>query len=82
MTKAITGLPFIRFQKLNNPVLKTWHPLALGVAVATLHSCSGNELKKFIVVLTEFLSFIQCSRIQCSSSTPYFLTMILKQAVT
>ena len=31
-----------------SPILKRWHPLAAGVAVATLHSCFGNELKQFI----------------------------------
>ncbi|XP_020579935.1 uncharacterized protein LOC110024356 [Phalaenopsis equestris] len=31
-----------------SPILKRWHPLAAGVAVATLHSCYGNELKQFI----------------------------------
>lgn len=31
-----------------SPILKRWHPLAAGVAVATLHSCYGNELKKFV----------------------------------
>ncbi|XP_010924650.1 protein unc-13 homolog [Elaeis guineensis] len=33
---------------LFSPILKKWHPLAAGVAVATLHSCYGNELKQFI----------------------------------
>ncbi|EOY30686.1 Uncharacterized protein TCM_037808 isoform 3 [Theobroma cacao] len=31
-----------------SPILKRWHPLAAGVAVATLHSCYGNELKQFV----------------------------------
>ncbi|XP_031385984.1 protein unc-13 homolog [Punica granatum] len=31
-----------------SPILKRWHPLAAGVAVATLHSCFGNELKRFV----------------------------------
>lgn len=31
-----------------SPILKKWHPLAAGVAVATLHACYGNELKQFI----------------------------------
>ncbi|KAJ8643234.1 hypothetical protein MRB53_004982 [Persea americana] len=30
-----------------SPILKRWHPLAAGVAVATLHACYGNELKQF-----------------------------------
>ncbi|GMI92731.1 hypothetical protein like AT2G25800 [Hibiscus trionum] len=31
-----------------SPLLKRWHSLAAGVAVATLHSCYGNELKMFV----------------------------------
>ncbi|KAL9246410.1 hypothetical protein vseg_019949 [Gypsophila vaccaria] len=38
---------------LYSPILKRWHPLASGVAVATLHSCFGNELKQFITRVTE-----------------------------
>nr|XP_019710704.1 protein unc-13 homolog [Elaeis guineensis] len=37
---------------LFSPILKKWHPLAAGVAVATLHSCYGNELKQFISGVT------------------------------
>ncbi|EER98780.1 uncharacterized protein LOC8055553 [Sorghum bicolor] len=40
-------------KNLYSPILKTWHPLASGVAVATLHSCYGNELKQFVAGLTE-----------------------------
>ncbi|ONK69758.1 uncharacterized protein A4U43_C05F26410 [Asparagus officinalis] len=40
-------------KELFSPILKKWHPLAGGVAVATLHSCYGNELKQFISGLTE-----------------------------
>ncbi|CAK7337466.1 unnamed protein product [Dovyalis caffra] len=36
-----------------SPILKRWHPLAAGVAVATLHSCYGNELKQFISSISE-----------------------------
>ncbi|KAI4316105.1 hypothetical protein L6164_024118 [Bauhinia variegata] len=36
-----------------SPILKRWHPLAAGVAVATLHACYGNELKQFISSITE-----------------------------
>lgn len=36
-----------------SPILKRWHPFAAGVAVATLHSCYGNELKQFISGITE-----------------------------
>nr|XP_019703292.1 protein unc-13 homolog isoform X2 [Elaeis guineensis] len=38
---------------LFSPILKKWHPLAAGIAVATLHSCYGNELKQFISGVTE-----------------------------
>ncbi|KAJ6823985.1 uncharacterized protein M6B38_130005 [Iris pallida] len=40
-------------KELFSPVFKKWHPLAAGVAVATLHSCYGNELKQFISSVTE-----------------------------
>ncbi|XP_062200089.1 protein unc-13 homolog [Phragmites australis] len=43
----------IKEKKLYSPILKRWHPLASGVAVATLHSCYGNELKQFVAGLTE-----------------------------
>lgn len=33
---------------LFTPILKKWHPLAAGVAVATLHACYANELRQFI----------------------------------
>lgn len=36
-----------------SPILKKWHPLAAGVAVATLHACYGNELKQYIKGVTE-----------------------------
>lgn len=35
------------------PVLKRWHPFATGVAMATLHSCYGNELKQFVTGISE-----------------------------
>ncbi|TVU06270.1 hypothetical protein EJB05_49473, partial [Eragrostis curvula] len=38
-------------KKMYSPVLKKWHPLAAGVAVATLHACFGSELKQYIVGL-------------------------------
>ncbi|KAK8654677.1 hypothetical protein V6N13_107284 [Hibiscus sabdariffa] len=31
-----------------SPILKRWHQLAAGVAVTTLHSCYGNELKQYV----------------------------------
>ncbi|KAK9058867.1 hypothetical protein SSX86_023711 [Deinandra increscens subsp. villosa] len=40
-------------KKLFSPILKRWHPLAAGVAVATLHVCYGNELRQFISGITE-----------------------------
>ncbi|GAV87548.1 DUF810 domain-containing protein [Cephalotus follicularis] len=36
-----------------SPILKRWHPLAAGVAVATLHYCYGNELKQFVSGISE-----------------------------
>ncbi|OIV97805.1 hypothetical protein TanjilG_12562 [Lupinus angustifolius] len=36
-----------------SPILKRWHPLAAGLAVATLHVGYGNELKQFISGITE-----------------------------
>nr|KYP39487.1 hypothetical protein KK1_039197 [Cajanus cajan] len=36
-----------------SPKLKRWHPLAAGVAVATLHVCYGNELKKYVKGINE-----------------------------
>ncbi|MFS7909105.1 putative protein unc-13, mammalian uncoordinated 13, domain 2 [Helianthus anomalus] len=40
-------------KKMFSPILKRWHPLAAGVAIATLHVCYGNELKQFISGITE-----------------------------
>lgn len=40
-------------KKVFSPILKRWHPLAAGVAVATLHACYGNELKQFISSIQE-----------------------------
>ncbi|KAI4337500.1 hypothetical protein L6164_015909 [Bauhinia variegata] len=40
-------------KRVFSPILKRWHPLAAGVAVATLHACYGNELKQFISGITE-----------------------------
>lgn len=36
-----------------SPIMKKWHPLPAGVAVATLHKCYGNELKKFVSGVSE-----------------------------
>ncbi|KAK8949233.1 hypothetical protein KSP39_PZI005546 [Platanthera zijinensis] len=43
-------------KEIFSPILKSWHPLAAGVAVATLHSCYGNELKQFITGVTDLTS--------------------------
>ncbi|TYH69404.1 hypothetical protein ES332_D05G052800v1 [Gossypium tomentosum] len=39
--------------KVFSPILKGWHPLAAGVAVATLHSCYANEIKQFMSGIME-----------------------------
>ncbi|KAH9315250.1 hypothetical protein KI387_023877, partial [Taxus chinensis] len=39
-----------------NPVLKKWHPFAAGVAAATLHSCYGRDLKRFLSGVTTLTS--------------------------
>lgn len=52
LAKEATELA-IKEKNLYSPILKKWHPFAAGVAAAALHSCFGNELKKFIVGLTE-----------------------------
>ncbi|KAL5976807.1 hypothetical protein ACLOJK_021141 [Asimina triloba] len=31
-----------------SPILRRWHPLAVGIAVSTLHRCYGSELRQFI----------------------------------
>lgn len=43
----------INEKEVFSPILKRWHPFAAGVAVATLHSCYGNELKQFISGIME-----------------------------
>ncbi|XP_059318543.1 protein unc-13 homolog [Lycium ferocissimum] len=40
-------------KEIYSGVLKRWHPLATGVAVAVLHGCYGNELKKFVLGISE-----------------------------
>ncbi|KAI3443733.1 hypothetical protein Pfo_000398 [Paulownia fortunei] len=40
-------------KEIYSPVLKRWHPLATGVAVATLHACYANELKQFVSGISE-----------------------------
>lgn len=40
-------------KNIYSPVFKRWHSLAAGVSAATLHSCYGDELKRFIVGISE-----------------------------
>lgn len=40
-------------KEIYSPVLKKWHPLATGVAVATLHACYATELKRFVSSISE-----------------------------
>ncbi|KAM0974702.1 hypothetical protein ACFX2C_017848 [Malus domestica] len=40
-------------KEIFGPVLKRWHPLATGIAMATLHSCYGNELKQFVAGISD-----------------------------
>lgn len=52
LAQDISELAFSE-KAIYSPVLKRWHPLAAGVAVATLHSCYGNELKQFVAGISE-----------------------------
>uniref|UniRef100_A0A0D9X7J4 MHD1 domain-containing protein n=1 Tax=Leersia perrieri TaxID=77586 RepID=A0A0D9X7J4_9ORYZ len=52
LAKAIGDLA-TKEKTVYSPVLKKWHPLATNVAVATLHSCYGNEIKQFIAGITD-----------------------------
>ncbi|CAL5210191.1 unnamed protein product [Lathyrus oleraceus] len=52
LARDITELAFEE-KDIFSPKLKRWHPLAAGVAVATLHVCYGNELKKYVKGITE-----------------------------
>ncbi|WOG92628.1 hypothetical protein DCAR_0311901 [Daucus carota subsp. sativus] len=40
-------------KEIYSPLLKRWHPLATGVAVATLHACYAKELKQFVSGISE-----------------------------
>ncbi|CAA0840418.1 Protein of unknown function (DUF810 [Striga hermonthica] len=40
-------------KEIYSPVLKIWHPLATAIAVATLHACFAEELKKFVSGVSE-----------------------------
>lgn len=52
LAQDITELAFNE-KAMFSPIFKRWHPLAAGVAVATLHSCYGNELKQFVSNISE-----------------------------
>ncbi|KAK6941475.1 hypothetical protein RJ641_026852 [Dillenia turbinata] len=52
LAQDISELAFSE-KEIFSPVLKRWHPLAAGVAVATLHACYGNELKQFVSGISE-----------------------------
>lgn len=52
LAQGISELAFNE-KAIFSPILKRWHPLAAGVAVATLHSCYGNELKQFVSGISE-----------------------------
>ncbi|KAM1727244.1 hypothetical protein ACFX12_017912 [Malus domestica] len=47
LAQDVSELAFTE-KEIFGPVLKRWHPLATGIAMATLHSCYGNELKQFV----------------------------------
>lgn len=52
LAEDITDLAFNE-KGIFSPILKRWHPLAAGVAVATLHACYGKELKQFVSGISE-----------------------------
>ncbi|KAL3532512.1 hypothetical protein ACH5RR_006033 [Cinchona calisaya] len=52
LAQNITDLAFNE-KEIFSPILKQWHPLATGVAAATLHACYRNELKHFVSDITE-----------------------------
>ncbi|KAI3709569.1 hypothetical protein L2E82_39335 [Cichorium intybus] len=52
IAQEITDLAFTE-KEIYSPILGKYHPLAVGVAVATLHSCFGQEVKAFILGITE-----------------------------
>lgn len=52
LARDITELAFEE-KDIFSPKLKRWHPLAAGIAVATLHVCYGKELKKYVKGITE-----------------------------
>ncbi|XP_023756751.1 protein unc-13 homolog [Lactuca sativa] len=52
LAQDVTDLAFTE-KEIYSPILQKWHPLAVGVAVATLHSCFGQEIKKFVSGISE-----------------------------
>ncbi|GJV77912.1 protein unc-13 homolog isoform X1 [Tanacetum coccineum] len=46
IAQEIIDLAFTE-KEIYSPILEKWHPLAVGVAVATLHSCYGQQVKAF-----------------------------------
>ncbi|KAG8047209.1 hypothetical protein GUJ93_ZPchr0008g12809 [Zizania palustris] len=52
LAKGIGDLA-IKEKSVYSPILNKWHPLATSVAITTLHSCFGNEIKQFIAGLIE-----------------------------
>nr|XP_043623486.1 protein unc-13 homolog [Erigeron canadensis] len=52
LAQDVTDLAFTE-KEIYSPILQRWHPLAVGVAVATLHSCFGLEVQKFVSGIKE-----------------------------
>lgn len=52
LAREITELAFNE-KAIFSPKMKRWHPHAAGVAIATLHVCYGNELKKYVKGVNE-----------------------------
>ncbi|KAJ0644252.1 putative protein unc-13, mammalian uncoordinated 13, domain 2 [Helianthus annuus] len=52
LAQDVTDLAFTE-KEIYSPILQKWHPLAVGVAVATLHSCFGQEVQKFVSGIKE-----------------------------
>ncbi|CAH1448965.1 unnamed protein product [Lactuca virosa] len=52
IAQEITDLAFTE-KEIYSPILAKHHPLPVGVAVATLHSCFGQQVKAFISSITD-----------------------------
>ncbi|KAL8237085.1 hypothetical protein R6Q59_018166 [Mikania micrantha] len=52
LAQDVTDLAFTE-KEIYSPILQRWHPLAVGVAVATLHSSFGQEVQKFVSGIKE-----------------------------